>query len=340
MKTSKGEIPRPASLVGEKRIIAGVDEAGLGPLLGPLCIGWSVFRTPVDSTDDLWKLLQDVVSDDPKRDKSRLVVADSKRVFSRNARGLKRLENTALAFLAQRDEGRRPPLDARQLVLGNPHAPDTRELDRHPWYTRLESLPVAGEGGGVELKAERLHRALARAEVEVADLGVRLAPAGELNASFRRTENKATSVWDILLDVLRGLWDRHGATGLRVVVDRQGGRWHYGPLLGRGFPDAAVRLVTEAPGYSEFHLTGSERSMRIAFAERGEDQSFAVSLASCLAKYARELSMRAFNAYFHELAPGLVPTAGYRKDGHRWVRDAQSALRRAGIDGELLVRRR
>ena len=45
-----------------------LDEAGLGPLLGPLCIGWSVFRVPTDAGEDLWRLLQDVVTGDPKRD--------------------------------------------------------------------------------------------------------------------------------------------------------------------------------------------------------------------------------------------------------------------------------
>jgi hypothetical protein len=271
-------------------------------------------------------------------------VADSKKVFSRNERGMKRLENAALSFLAQRDPARRPPLDARELVLGGPCPPDPRELDRHPWYSLLEPLPVANEHEAVELRAERLHRALERAEVEVLDAGLRLVPAGELNRSFRETENKAATVWELLLDVVRGLWERHGSEGLRVVVDRQGGRWHYGPLLGRGFPDAAVRLVTEAPGYSEFDLreTGDARarSMRIAFAERGESASFAVALGSCLAKYGRELAMRAFNAYFGGMDPELAPTAGYRNDGHRWVRDAGDVLRRAGIDHEILVRRR
>ncbi len=336
--------PTPATT----RVVAGVDEAGLGPLLGPLCIAWAAFETPVDAGEDLWQVLQDVVSQDPGRDKQRLIVADSKQVFTRNERGLKRLENTALAFLAQLDPARRPPADARELILGarapgavqSALAPTEQELDRHPWYTRLPALPLCSERGSVELKAERLARALARADVDLRAFGVRLVPAGELNASFRETENKAATVWHLLHGILRGLWDRHAAPSMRAVVDRQGGRWHYGPLLGRGFPDASVRLVTEAPGFSEFHLAGAGRAMRIAFAERAEEQSFAVALASCLAKYAREVAMRAFNTYFAEIAPGVAPTAGYRTDGHRWMQAAGPFLRRARIDPELLQRRR
>ncbi len=80
--------------------------------------------------------------------------------------------------------------------------------------------------------------------------------------------------------------------------------------------------------------------MRLAFAERAEDESFAVALASCAAKYARELAMRAFNAYFEELQPGLPPTAGYRQDGHRWLQDAREALAVACVPSELLQRTR
>ena len=32
----------------ETRVLAGIDEAGLGPILGPLTLGYSAFRVPVD----------------------------------------------------------------------------------------------------------------------------------------------------------------------------------------------------------------------------------------------------------------------------------------------------
>jgi hypothetical protein len=80
--------------------------------------------------------------------------------------------------------------------------------------------------------------------------------------------------------------------------------------------------------------------MRLAFAERAEDESFAVALASCAAKYARELAMRAFNTYFGALQPGLLPTAGYREDGRRWLREARAALESARVAAALLERTR
>ena len=80
--------------------------------------------------------------------------------------------------------------------------------------------------------------------------------------------------------------------------------------------------------------------MQLEFRERAEQASFAVALASCLAKYVRESCMQAFNAYFAELDPALRPTAGYVSDGRRWLQDARSAIERSGIPSEALVRTR
>ena len=74
----------------ETRVFAGIDEAGLGPLLGPLTLGWSAFRVPRGQVN-LWSRLEQIVCDDPREDARRLVVADSKRVHSRTPRGRRRL---------------------------------------------------------------------------------------------------------------------------------------------------------------------------------------------------------------------------------------------------------
>ena len=338
--------PKPASESSPTRLVAGVDEAGLGPLLGPLCMAWAVFRTPVDAGDDLWRPLQSVVSDDPKQDRERLIVADSKRVHTRNDRGRKRLENTVLAFLAQLEDSRRVKAHARDVLFGGSLHPRQDLIDAHPWYTHLGALPGTGEAGAIELRAERLHRAMEAAGIQLVSYGVRVVPAGELNRSYDETGNKGATVWKLLHRIMRHLWESQADGGLRAVIDRQGGRWRYGPHLGRSFPDASVQLVTESPKYSEYDLVGraaegaGDRRMRLAFAEKAEDASFPVALASCLAKYARELAMGAFNSYFEALQPGLTPTAGYFKDGRRWIEDAQQALARSGLQRKTVERNR
>jgi ribonuclease HII len=318
-------------------LVAGIDEAGLGPILGPLCLGWSVFSVP-DQQLDLWEALSDSIGREPAEDARKLVVADSKRVFSRNPRGRKRLESTVLCALgAVRDRGD-VPTDPGLLFQG-PLGPSAECLEAHPWYSALpERLPVWTDHGRLELVAERLRKTLRAARIELRDAGVRAVPAGELNRGFRRTENKSTTVGEHLLEVLGYIWRRSRGHDLLLVVDRQGGRAHYGPWLARGLPDARVVLVREEPGVSEYLLEREGGGGRVLFAERGEQRSLSVALASCLAKYARELSMEAFNAWFADRAPELRPTAGYATDGRRWLEEAGPAL--AGLDRSLLVRDR
>lgn len=326
--------------------IGGIDEAGLGPLLGPLTIGWSVLALPSADADP-WRLLARSVARAPRRGERRVVVADSKKVFTRNGEGRRRLERTALAFLAQREPGRAVPREPRTLLF-DALRPDAALVERHPWYGRLEPLPRHHDAGAMELAAAALGRALDRAGVRVGGLGVRVVPAGELNASYRETGNKAETVWARTLEVLRHVWRDFGREAPVVTVDLQGARSTYGPLLARGFPDATVQRLHEEPRYAAYRLDARgedagawrPRRMDLVFREKGEEHSFCVALASCLAKYARETVMEAFNAHFAALEPSLVPTAGYATDGRRWLADARPLLARAPLPADVLVRTR
>jgi ribonuclease HII len=324
------------------RVFAGIDEAGLGPLLGPLTLGWSAFRTPRGGID-LWSILSKVVTRDPRQDAERIVVADSKRVFSRNPRGARRLETTALCFLAQLDPEGRAPGSAAEVLASIPDALrlPAGVLERHPWYAALEErLPVHQEANSLELRSHLLRRELERCSVAVIDAGVRAVPAGALNDSFHKTENKAETAWQLTAGIVNHLWSSYAGEGLELFVDRLGGRRHYAGLLGGQFPGTRIRTLQESRGLAQYEVLGGERRMRVSFAERGEERSFAVALGSCLAKYGRELSMGAFNRYFETLQPGLRPTAGYTSDGRRWLEDAREALSRADLAPRVLVRER
>ncbi len=326
------------------RLFAGVDEAGLGPLLGPLTLGFAAFRAPEGSTD-LWRTLAGAVTREPRGRSNAFVVADSKQVFLRTEKSAARLEATALGFLSLLDPRRKPPASAACLAWRSPCelAPAAEVLARHRWYGGLDSaLPRYQDAGRLELRVERLARAMRAAGVELLDAGVRVLPEGELNRSFRETGNKSLTHWEGSVPVFRRMWERHAQAGLHLSVDRHGGRSRYGALLARAFPEAVVELVRESQGVSEYALTerAGPRRLRIVFAERAESRSFPVALASCLAKYAREACMQAFNAYFAELAPALRPTAGYTQDGRRWICEATPHLARAGLDPSELVRLR
>ena len=331
----------------EMRCFAGVDEAGLGPILGPLTIGFSVFRAPRGAAN-LWRALAPAVTRDTERDREAFVVADSKEVFTRTERSAARLETTALGFLALLDPKRRPPSAAHELLWSTPRAlgPELAAVAELPWYAAPAALPRHVDRGRLELRIERLARRMRQVGVTLSDAGLAAVPASLLNRSFARTSNKAETQWETSSQILRHLWTAHAAGGLRLTVDRHGGRYHYGALLARTLPEASVELVRESPEHAEYRVVeraapaAERRHMRITFAEKAERRSFAVALASCLAKYARETAMDQFNAYFGALQPGLKPTAGYRSDGWRWLEEARPALERAAIEPHALVRER
>jgi len=318
------------------RVLAGVDEAGFGPLLGPLTIGAVALRAP-DGMIDPWKRLEPLVGREDERNPACLAVGDSKAVFARNDVGRARLERTALVFHAQvhglPEHGRaflgatRPPLACDAL-------------EGEFWHALLPArlAPVPED---LSALVTSLAAALRAAPLEVACCSVRAVPACELNASFARTDSKGTTHWEQCAPLLVHLWQAFASEGLELVVDRHGGRMRYANLLETTFARADVVVESEKPERSIYHLRDDDgRSMRITFAEKADHLSFPVALASCLAKYARELCMEAFNAHFGALQPGLAPTAGYRNDAWRWLAEAGPAITCAGLAPSALVRTR
>lgn len=331
------------------RIRAGIDEAGLGPILGPLTLGACALRVP-EELDCPWKALASAVSADWRDDDEheRICVADSKVVFDRSERGERRLERTALAFLALRTHAPSSFEAARELLRSFPREVCPLEaLEREFWSSALAfALPRRVERNELDDHVARLRSACESARIELLDACVRTLAVRTLNDSFDATDNKARTHWQETRALIEHLWRRHGEEGLELVVDRQGGRMRYAGVLAEAFPEARVRVIDETAPCSIYDVRESAsesrpaRSMRIVFREKAELSSFSVALASCLAKYVRETCMHAFNEWWKTHDPALKPTAGYVDDAHRWLADAAASIERARVDRRELVRSR
>lgn len=293
--------PRPAFGIG-------IDEAGYGPLLGPLCVG----RVRIDGDPAaLERAIRRGGRGFPR-------IVDSKRLFS-GPRAEARLETVALAAL-EVARGVRPTRLSELCPDGPEGAPD------HPWYGGFAlPLPFAAAPDDVAAAAAELSAGLSREGVRLAVAAVDVRLEGALNARFRRTGNKGAAhlehVGDALAAALVGAPDGPGD----VVCDRLGGRKDYGGFLRDCFPFRPVDERVAAAARSVYEVRPAAHPMTVSFLVGGEAASPLVALASCVAKYAREAFMTAFNAHFLALATGVRPTAGYWEDGLRFLDELAAA---------------
>lgn len=313
-------------------VLAGVDEAGLGPILGPLVVAGVALEGPRGS--DPWDLLKRHVCRQ-RFEKGKVQVADSKKVHS-GRHSLQRLERTVLAFWGAL-HGEIPDTVGSFLALCNTDLP---RLERCPWYSDMSlGLPLANNREELELSAHMLQRDMGYHGIQLHDLAIRPVDVEEFNASIADTDNKSDTHFHAYSDVI-GRVLRIMPGDAHLVADRCGGRVHYAPGLRRHLKRWQVRTVKETSHCSTYEVHRGDHTVRISFTARGEDRSFSTALASCAAKYVRELMMAMLNRWFQARVPGLKRTAGYYVDGKRFLVDIADLLESEGFPVERLVRSR
>lgn len=312
-------------------VYAGLDEAGYGPMLGPLCVALSVFRvrtwTPGEPAPDLWKALKSAVCRAGKDARGkRIAIDDSKRLKGAPTEadpfGIARLERAVLIVLGLCGHD----CASDEMVLGALGAAP----ERHAWGRGSpRPAPIANDPGRLRIDSNLLSAALRSAGVEPLALCAEAVGVDDFNAKCDRLGSKGAVNFEAAARHMRVVWERWGRDGApsggpRMVCDRHGGRTCYAGVLGRAFEEAHVEILEETDRASRYLLTDEQsgRAMTILFRPEAEQAHLPVALASMTAKYVRELSMIRFNDHWCARAPGLAPTAGYVTDARRWLRDA------------------
>ncbi len=300
--------------------VIGMDEAGYGPVLGPLTVGAAAFEVP-DADGDLWELFGSAVRRTRSGPPGGLLVADSKYVYA-GGRGLDDLERAVLAFL--RTDGGRPPESFHGLTqrLCGKDAPACSD----PWWSDTP-LPVRATAHGVESAATAL--AAARPRVRFLGLAARVVAPGPFNDLVARHRNKAILLFQQNMSLIDEMAARFGGD-LAFFIDKHGGRHYYAPLLANNFFGRPLRTLRESPRASSYEVALPGRTLRFAFIEKADELHFPAALASMACKYLRELFMLCFNAYWCERVGGLRPTAGYAEDSARFI----AAIRPHFRDGD------
>ena len=318
-------------------VVAGIDEAGYGPRLGPLVASCTAFRTAEDSGDpgQLWDLLGEAVCRPGRGAAGRLTVGDSKKVYSGGS-GLARLEQGVLAFLSVAGARAGTIEEAAAALLS---ADCRKSLCAHPWYSsRGERLPLAADGGRTAARAADLGRCCAERGVEVLPVRSRLLAEGEFNRRVSRDDNKASVLAGLVAELLRGVRAAAGADPLVVYVDRLGGRTDYAAFLGSACPGALVWEEYRSPARQCYRLDALAGPTRVEFRVGADGHCFPAALASMASKYLREVFMRRFNEYWRDIDPQVPPTSGYHVDAERFLQAVETHRRNLGIAAADLVR--
>jgi hypothetical protein len=317
--------------------MVGIDEAGYGPNLGPLvmtAVSCSLPGNPADT--DLWHVLRGGVRRRADRTDRRILVEDSKVVYS-TSRGLHDLERGVLAALGVEPGGD----DLTLARLLDRLCPDHHHaLKQERWYAGQSRLPVEAQLEELAAARKLFRRASDKARVAWADpCSVVTCPA-RFNLLLDHWGTKGAVLGQSLVELIRGIEGRLPAgESVLFLVDKHGGRNSYAPLLQEAFPGGFVMARCEGMERSQYGVIGLERVVEIVVMPRADLRHFCVALASMISKFVRELLMLEFNAFWRSHLPALKPTAGYPLDAARFFADIRPVVRRLGIAEAAIWRR-
>jgi len=328
-------------------VLVGIDEAGFGPILGPLVVSSSTFSLPHHLLKaDLWQILKKSVADKRKWLAGRLLIADSKKVYSKSL-GIEHLQRSVLACL--RCLGQEPVTLFELIKL---LCPDSLEqLNDYPWYK---------DAGAQRLLTNDVDKAIASAVLadDMASNGIKLLElksccldVAYYNKMMSSVKNKASVLFTATSRLIKNAFDNFAgphfrggrlapaeAGDLQIMVDRQGGRVRYRKSLQRMFPEMELKILYESPQTSSYELQADGKGMRLHFVVDADEHFLPVSLASMVSKYLRELLVYNINRYFLGHCASLKPTAGYWKDGLRFIEDLKTNIPHVRFDSNQLIR--
>ncbi len=313
--------------------IIGIDEAGLGPSLGPLVVAATVWDVPASLLQtptgewDLYQWLAAAVCSTPGTP-DRVCLTDSKKLHQ-SASGIGRLERSAVPLLAAcLTPGQSPAATTLGPVLAQLVPEDWLAEGASPWHDCVQAvqLPRGNALATLAPQCGRLHAVLQETGIVLRGIAVLAVEARAFNRRLSTGLNKSSLLSRASMQLLSRLWNVDGEIPQMVCCDRHGGRMRYADVLSWLPGDDLSLCQLETPETSRYRRGGTT----IEFSTRAE-RFLPVAAASIIAKYVRESWMEGFNDFWRNHVRDLVGTKGYPVDAKRFREDVAVARQRLGI---------
>ena len=331
-------------------VYAGIDEAGYGPMLGPLCVACTTFVIPDHDPDtsgpcDLWKRLKKSICRKRTDKKRRIAIDDSKKLKLANdaaAHPLRFLERGVLSFLSVMDNScEDASVDVNHFCGCDDELFNKLNIAIAPadWYRSSTPLPITHTLDELRICISRLRNTLSDQSTSFKLLRCEAIDAESFNTQCASMGTKSSVNFCSVMRHIDAVWQRWPHHHPRVIVDRQGGRSHYLQDLLLAYPEAQIQILAEDDNLSRYRLERPDGSkLTVSFLVEAEAHHLPVALASMTAKYVRELLMLRLNRYFQALMPELKPTAGYTEDARRYIADIEPLIAQLNLDRRALIR--
>jgi hypothetical protein len=268
-----------------------------------------------------------------KRLAGRLLITDSKKAYCKST-GIKHLQRTVLACL--QCLYKEPANLVELLTMLCPDFLD--RLEGYPWYKDAESYRIQGNQADTTITSRVFKDDLATAGIELLTVRSCCLDVEYYNRMMESVKNKASVLFTATSQLIKSAFDNFAGRELQIIVDRQGGRIHYRKSLQRMFPHTRLQVLRESTASSSYELQTNNKRMRVHFVVGADERFLPVCLASMVSKYLREVLIDSINRYFGGFGADLRPTAGYWKDGLRFIQDLKTKLPEIQYDSNQLIR--
>ncbi|PCJ56147.1 MAG: hypothetical protein COA79_19615 [Planctomycetota bacterium] len=298
------------------KIIFGIDEAGLGPTLGPLCYGWTgLIQT--EGSNVLSRFDQLIK-------KYKLNIGDSKKIYQgvNKKKKLHQALNEVLS-LSQQTSEYQTLSDLWNLYPLNSFG----EISMYSYYEKCLKHSFA------QLSV------LERKDQFDGFCGFTASFEGELNKEFDRGVNKSAVSMMKIGEIILSILNRFPIENIEIQVDKQGGRNFYEDFLNDLFPFVGIQILRESSDESIYMISEENRDIKIGFYKKGEDRFSLIACGSILAKWLREQFMASFNSYWLTYND-VKPTAGYPEDAKRFIEVMSEYFEQDSMPINFIIRSR